>query len=58
MRIECPHCKAVIENAPDDFGPRPFCSPRCKLVDLGHWLDEKYRISSAADPADLEELEN
>jgi endogenous inhibitor of DNA gyrase (YacG/DUF329 family) len=23
----------------------PFCSPRCKLVDLGKWLDEKYRVA-------------
>jgi endogenous inhibitor of DNA gyrase (YacG/DUF329 family) len=25
----------------------PFCSPKCKLVDLGRWLGENYRISSA-----------
>jgi endogenous inhibitor of DNA gyrase (YacG/DUF329 family) len=58
VRIECPHCKKVIENAAEDFPPRPFCSPRCKLADLGDWLDEKYRISSPADPANLEKLEN
>jgi endogenous inhibitor of DNA gyrase (YacG/DUF329 family) len=27
----------------------PFCSPRCKLIDLGRWLGEKYRF-----PADTE----
>ncbi len=54
MRIVCPTCKRVIEDAPDDFGPRPFCSPRCKLVDLGNWLNEAYRIS---DPADVLEHE-
>lgn len=58
MRIECPTCKKVIENAADDFAPRPFCSPRCKLVDLGQWLDEKYRVSLPADPEDLEKLEH
>lgn len=44
MRIECPICKRVRVDAPDDFGPRPFCSEGCKLVDLGNWLGEAYRI--------------
>jgi endogenous inhibitor of DNA gyrase (YacG/DUF329 family) len=44
MRIECPICKKVLVDAPDDFGPRPFCSSTCKLVDLGNWLNEAYRI--------------
>ncbi len=39
-------CKRVIEDAPLDFPPRPFCSPRCKLADLHNWLSESYRISS------------
>ena len=46
MRIVCPLCKRVVENAPADFEPRPFCSPRCKLADLHNWLTESYRISS------------
>jgi endogenous inhibitor of DNA gyrase (YacG/DUF329 family) len=44
MRIDCPICKKIIEDAADDFGPRPFCSTRCKMVDLGNWLNEAYRI--------------
>jgi endogenous inhibitor of DNA gyrase (YacG/DUF329 family) len=32
---------------------RPFCSERCKLIDLGAWADERYRVA-AADPADDE----
>lgn len=44
MRIECPICKKTVADAPDDFGPRPFCSARCKMVDLGNWLNEQYRI--------------
>ena len=39
-------CKKLIENAPEDFGPRPFCSPKCKFADLHQWLSESYRISS------------
>ena len=47
MRIECPICKRVIVDAPDDFGPRPFCSTPCKMIDLGNWLSETYRIPVA-----------
>jgi hypothetical protein len=34
-------------NAPP---PGPFCSERCKLVDLGKWLGEEYRISEPLQP--------
>lgn len=47
MRICCPICQKVLEDAPADFGPRPFCSTRCKMVDLGNWLNEAYRIPIA-----------
>lgn len=47
MRIECPICQKTIEDAPDDHGPRPFCSSRCKMVDLGNWLNDAYRIPVA-----------
>ena len=29
---------------------RPFCSERCKLIDLGQWATEAYRVPQAADP--------
>jgi uncharacterized protein len=48
MRIDCPICKRVVLEAADDFGPRPFCSPRCKMIDLGNWLSEAYRIPAGA----------
>ena len=57
MRIQCPICRAVLENAPEDFGPRPFCSERCKLIDLGNWLGEKYRISRPLRPEELDDDE-
>ena len=50
VRIVCPICKTVLENAPEDHEPRPFCSPRCKLVDLGNWLNESYRIPTNEQP--------
>jgi uncharacterized protein len=30
----------------------PFCSARCRTIDLGHWLDERYRIPTAEPPGD------
>jgi endogenous inhibitor of DNA gyrase (YacG/DUF329 family) len=54
MRIVCPTCRKVIEDAPDDFEARPFCSMRCKLADLSNWLNEAYRVSRPVDETDLE----
>ena len=41
----------------EDAPFRPFCSQRCKLVDLGRWLDGTYQISEPAKPEDLEQLD-
>lgn len=41
--IPCPQCgQAVIYSLENKF--RPFCSERCKMIDLGAWADETYRI--------------
>jgi endogenous inhibitor of DNA gyrase (YacG/DUF329 family) len=58
VRLCCPICQKVIENAPADFEPRPFCSLRCKQIDLGNWLDEKYRISEPIGPDDMQEMQD
>jgi endogenous inhibitor of DNA gyrase (YacG/DUF329 family) len=49
----CPTCQALIE-APTDA--RPFCSARCKLVDLGSWLSGDYRVPALEDPFDPSDL--
>jgi uncharacterized protein len=42
-RVACPTCgRGVAWSASERW--RPFCSERCKLIDLGEWLDEKHRI--------------
>ena len=43
MKIKCPMCGKQPEVS-EDYGPRPFCSARCKLADLHHWLNERYSI--------------
>ncbi|MDP2278423.1 MAG: DNA gyrase inhibitor YacG, partial [Nitrospirota bacterium] len=42
MKIKCPMCKKTTtwEENPN----RPFCSERCKLLDLGKWVFEEYKI--------------
>lgn len=41
--LACPHCGEPAQL--DESNPyRPFCSRRCKLIDLGDWLDESNRI--------------
>ena len=35
----------------------PFCSDRCRAIDLGNWATGKYIISSPLEPDDLDELE-
>jgi len=47
----CPLCGAAASWEGNPF--RPFCSERCKLIDLGRWLGEQYRvpIESADDDA-------
>jgi endogenous inhibitor of DNA gyrase (YacG/DUF329 family) len=33
-----------------DYPDYPFCSRRCKTIDLGRWLGEDYKVSSKDDP--------
>ncbi|RMD86240.1 MAG: DNA gyrase inhibitor YacG [Candidatus Dadabacteria bacterium] len=47
--LRCPTCGRSIDRRATRFAP--FCSERCKLIDLGHWLDESYRIPG--EPADV-----
>ena len=56
--FECPTCKKSLTVAHRDDAPfRPFCCERCKMVDLGRWLDGTYRISEPPTPDKLEDSE-
>lgn len=56
--VRCPTCRGVLPPrgaVPDDARKHaPFCSERCRMVDLGRWLTGSYRI--AGDPVDPTEL--
>lgn len=48
----CPICAKPADPAGADF---PFCSRRCREVDLGRWFGERYRTSRPIDPEDVED---
>ncbi|HKZ04832.1 MAG TPA: DNA gyrase inhibitor YacG [Methylomirabilota bacterium] len=49
-RPRCPRCGTAVEWSGNSH--RPFCSLTCRLVDLGVWLDERYRVAGDPLPAD------
>ena len=50
--MKCPICKKEVAPSGEWM---PFCSERCKLIDLGNWASEKYVISTPISPQDAEE---
>jgi endogenous inhibitor of DNA gyrase (YacG/DUF329 family) len=46
MEWHCPICKKPTDSDRDkDF---PFCTERCRLMDLGNWASEKYKVTEPA----------
>jgi uncharacterized protein len=48
--MKCPTCSRQVEWQDNLF--RPFCSERCKLIDLGKWVSEEYRVPGQPVPAE------
>ena len=54
--VNCPICGTTV--AWSDKQPwRPFCSERCKLIDLGSWFDESNRIPDEGTPPSFSDLD-
>jgi uncharacterized protein len=51
----CPICRTSIPEIDWDAPFRPFCSARCKKIDLGGWLDGRYRISRSVSEEELDQ---
>jgi endogenous inhibitor of DNA gyrase (YacG/DUF329 family) len=47
---QCPTCNKQITSPNNPF--RPFCSERCKLVDLSKWVSEEYRVPGKPVPTE------
>ncbi len=43
LKVKCPTCRREVEW--DNNPHRPFCCERCRLIDLGAWTQERYRIA-------------
>ena len=53
MKIRCPICKRMTTWEENPW--RPFCSERCKLIDLGAWASDDYRIPGRKEEEEDEE---
>lgn len=42
LEVSCPNCKKRFNYYVSDF--RPFCTERCRDIDMGHWLSESYTV--------------
>jgi endogenous inhibitor of DNA gyrase (YacG/DUF329 family) len=52
MNVKCPRCGKETEYRQNPF--RPFCSERCKLIDLGSWISGSYHIAGTDAPEENE----
>ena len=52
--MNCPICKKTVAPGDADF---PFCSERCRIIDLGNWATDKYVIPGAPLPNQPEDQE-
>ncbi|HEX4999602.1 MAG TPA: DNA gyrase inhibitor YacG [Terriglobia bacterium] len=61
--MKCPSCQREIEASVPDAGNaagnafRPFCSRRCKLIDLGRWIKGEYRVEGREPVAEEDGVE-
>jgi uncharacterized protein len=53
--MKCPICRKPVTPKDEEF---PFCSDRCRLIDLGNWASEKYVISTPIRPGSDEPAED
>ena len=49
VKLRCPICKKAVKSTDAEF---PFCSPRCRTIDLGKWASGAYVISSPVKDAE------
>jgi endogenous inhibitor of DNA gyrase (YacG/DUF329 family) len=55
--VRCPICQRTLDaQGPKEWPETPFCSKRCRMVDLGRWLGGVYQIDTPAQEEDLDEL--
>ena len=56
LQVTCPKCQKKFDYYTSEF--RPFCCEKCRMIDLGHWLNESYTVpASKISPEEAEQLE-
>ena len=56
LEVSCPRCKIKFNYYSSEF--RPFCTEKCRLIDLGQWLTESYTVPvEKMTPEEIESLE-
>ncbi len=57
LEVACPQCRKKVQWR-EDNPYRPFCSKRCRLIDLGAWADGSHRIAGepAMDETEIDEM--
>lgn len=53
-QVKCPVCRQLGDWLATPYGP--FCSERCKLVDLGKWFNQEHVISEPLKPAHFDQF--
>jgi len=56
VSVNCPHCGATLLWT-TEYKYKPFCSERCRLIDLGDWLLEKHAIPDTTVAEDQDDTE-
>lgn len=49
LTVKCPQCGTLVKWVPESRW-RPFCSQRCRQIDLGAWASESYRVPVDSPP--------
>ena len=55
--VKCPEGGKATEYSPENEY-RPFCSKRCKLIDLGEWIEGRYKINSEENSQESQYMED
>lgn len=55
LEVNCPTCNVLVTWTPENLF-RPFCSERCRLIDLGEWFSDERRISDDSESTSDNEL--
>ena len=54
IQVPCPTCARRTAFTPENRW-RPFCSERCRSIDLGAWASERFRVAASPQPSGTEE---